>query len=66
VMEQFAGGLTADQLSVVPELVVEEEVRPVGAPGLAAQEPPPPPLPVQGPESVHSAGTFGGCQPSTV
>lgn len=34
---QLAGAATADQLNVVPELVVEEAVSPVGAPGTDVQ-----------------------------
>ena len=37
-MLQLAGGVTADQLKLVPELVVPEDVNPVGALGLAVQE----------------------------
>ena len=37
-MLQFAGGVTALQLKFVPELVVPEEVNPVGALGEAVQE----------------------------
>jgi len=64
VIEQFAGGVTADQLSVVPELVVDEAVSPVGALGLAEQAAPPPPP--HGPKSDQSAGVFGGSQPAIV
>jgi hypothetical protein len=37
-MLQFAGGVTAPQLKLVPELVVPEDASPVGALGLAVQE----------------------------
>jgi len=36
-MVQFAGGVTADQLSVVPVLVVPLAARPAGALGAEAQ-----------------------------
>jgi hypothetical protein len=35
---QFAGGVTAVQLKLVPELVVPEAANPVGALGTAVQE----------------------------
>src|SRR5262249_54678319 len=62
---QFAGGGRADKLSVVPDLVVAEAERPLGALGLAEQEPPPPP-PEHGPRSDQSAGVLGGSQPLIV
>jgi hypothetical protein len=44
---QLVGGVTAFQLRLVPELVVPEAARPVGALGEVAQVPPPlPPVPV--------------------
>jgi hypothetical protein len=66
VIEQFAGGVTADQLSVVPELLVAEADSPLGALGLAEQEAPPPPPPEHGPRSDQSAGVLGGSQPLIV
>ena len=46
-MVQFAGGVTALQLRLVPELVVPEEDKPVGAPGVVVQLPQLPPVPLR-------------------
>jgi hypothetical protein len=47
-MVQFAGGVTAVQLRFVPELVVPEAARPVGALGVVVQLLPPlPPVPLR-------------------
>ena len=50
-MVQFAGGVTADQLSVVPVLVVPLAARPLGAAETALQEVPP----LQAPFEVHGS-----------
>ena len=44
---QFAGGVSAFQLRCVPELVVPDAAKPVGAPGTAVQLPPLPPVPLR-------------------
>jgi len=59
-MLQLAGGETADQLRLVPELVVDEAASPVGTLGADEQVPPPPPL-----TGCHKAGVLGGSQPTS-
>jgi hypothetical protein len=44
---QFAGGVTADQLRFVLELVVPDAANPVGALGEVVQLPPLPPVPLR-------------------
>ena len=46
-MVQFAGGVTAVQLRLVPELVVPDAPNPVGALGVVVQLPPLPPVPLR-------------------
>ena len=59
-MVQLAGGDTADQLRLVPELLVDDAASPVGALGTDEQLPPPPPV-----TGCHNAGVFGGSQPTS-
>ena len=44
---QFAGGVSAVQLRLVPELVVPEAASPVDALGVVVQLPPLPPVPLR-------------------
>jgi hypothetical protein len=44
---QLVGGVTAVQLRFVPELVVPDAAKPVGALGVVVQLPPLPPVPLR-------------------